>query len=470
MKTWMRVVCVVAGLTGFGNAAALEDMKRPNDALVAEVMAGARPEASAAWWGFESQDATDILQAAIDSPARKIIVPFMGEPWVIRPVKLRSHLELEFEPGVLILAKQDEFRGKGDSLFRAVDTENVSVRGYGATLRMRKQDYQHPPYERAEWRMGLSFNGCTNVLIEGLRIESSGGDGIYIGTSTQPYCKDVVIRDVVCFDNHRQGISVIGAENLLIENSVFSNTWGTAPSAGIDLEPDSPNQRLVNCVIRNCVFENNAGHAILVYLKNLDADSPPVSVRFENCVARMGYGAGLTPGDFQDPEMQGWAGMSVGAAKDNGVRGLVEFINCTTENTGKEGAKVYDIALDTVKVRFENCSWKNPWLGAYREYPWVRVPLLLELRRPQLASSVGNVEFVNCHVYDTVPRPVLYFMEPNAGEFGLREVSGDITLHAPEGFEASMKLGPKTSDIDLRLHTAPPLQPRQERLPDADAE
>lgn len=451
-------------------AETLPNSKSRDEAAVAEVKAGSRTEASAAWWGFIPEDSTDFLQAALDSGVKKLVIPFMGEPWIVRPLMVPGNIEINFEPGVLVLAKRGEFKGGGDSLFRATDVENIAFRGYGATLRMHKKDYQNPPYAKAEWRMGLAITGCTNVLVEGLRIESSGGDGIYIGNATLPYCKDVVIRDVVCFDNHRQGISVIGAENLLIENSEFSNTWGTPPSAGIDLEPDGPTERLVNCVIRNCKFENNAGHAMLVYLKNLDATAQPVSVRFENCVARMGYGAGMTPADFKDPEMQGWAGMSVGAARDNGPKGTVEFVNCVSENTGKEGAKVYDMAIDAVKVRFENCSWRNPWLAPYRDYPWMRVPIMIELRRPQVASTAGNVEFLNCHVYDSIARPVLAFMEHNAGEHGVSNLSGDITLHAPEGLQASMKLGPKTENISLALHTGAPLAPATEHVPTADAE
>ncbi|MFO1022883.1 MAG: right-handed parallel beta-helix repeat-containing protein [Planctomycetales bacterium] len=232
----------------------------PNPAAIARIEKGEIKEANAAWWGFIPEDSTLAIQAAIDSKASKITVPFMGQPWIVRPITLRNNLELFFEPGVVIQAKKQAFQGGGDSLFRATDMSNVTLRGYGAALRMHKRIYQRPPYKRAEWRMGLSLNGCTDVKVEGLRIESSGGDGIYIGTTgKQEYCKDVVIRDVICIDNHRQGISVIGAENLTIENCLFANTWGTAPSAGIDLEPDSPKQRLVNIKIRNCTFENTKG-------------------------------------------------------------------------------------------------------------------------------------------------------------------------------------------------------------------
>ena len=49
-------------------------------------------------------------------------------------------------------------------------------------------------------------------------------------------------------------MSAISAVNLLLENFAFANAWGTAPEAGIDLEPDTGDNKLVNCVIRNLVF------------------------------------------------------------------------------------------------------------------------------------------------------------------------------------------------------------------------
>ncbi|HVV71969.1 MAG TPA: right-handed parallel beta-helix repeat-containing protein, partial [Verrucomicrobiae bacterium] len=238
-----------------------------NPAAVQEVLAGARPAANAAWWGFDPTDTTVSLQAALDSGAHVLTIPYMGAPWIVRPLQLRSGQEILIEPGVVILAKRGEFRGTGDSLFTATGQSNIVIRGYGACLRMHKRDYQKPPYQRAEWRMGIALHGCRHVLIEGLRVESTGGDGFYIdGGGDQEWSEDITLRDCVAYDNHRQGVSVISAVDLLIENCLFSTTWGTAPEAGIDLEPDTEKQRLVNCVIRNSVFENNNGHQILIYL------------------------------------------------------------------------------------------------------------------------------------------------------------------------------------------------------------
>ncbi|MEZ6148246.1 MAG: right-handed parallel beta-helix repeat-containing protein [Planctomycetaceae bacterium] len=316
---------------------------------------------------------------------------------------------------------------------------------------MRKADYQQPPYQRAEWRMGLRVMGCQNVTVEGLRIESSGGDGIYIGSSGKNrWCEDVTIRDCVCFDNHRQGMSVISAQNLLVENCQFTGTSGTPPEAGIDFEADSEDERFVNCVVRNCTFESNSGHAILIYLKPMTSNSEPVSIRVENCHSRMGT-PGMTPADFENRETSGWSGMSVGAIGDDGPDGLIEFLDCTTQNSGKEGVKVFDKSADRVKVRFVRCKWSNPWVSRHRSDSSPCVPVLIQLRRPEITRRPGGIEFIDCHVFDDRFAPVVEYTQ-NDSHLGLFDVTGNLTVHSPH--QPRLKLGPDTTNVDLKIIAA----------------
>ncbi len=408
-----------------------------NEQAVKAVQSGQRTEANAAWWGVDAEDATASLQAAIDSGVRKLVVPYVGRPWIIRPITLPSKIEIVFEPGVVVLAKKDEFKGKGDSLFRATDATDITLRGYGATLRMRKKDYQSEPYAKAEWRMGLAIRGCKRITVEGLRIESTGGDGIYIGaTGKNFWCEDVVIRDVVCHDNHRQGISVISAQNLLVENCVLSNTGGTAPQAGIDLEPNRARERLVNCVIRNCLMENNQGDAMLVYLKPLKGNSEPLSILFENCYAGPGNSSGMV----------------VGAVGDDGPKGTIEFRNCVVESPRGEGASVYDKSAESARVRFVNCTWKKPWAISDEKDIDKHAAILVRLRRPEIVKKPGGVDFVDCDVYDDIDRPTVLVREDKS-EFGVHDLTGRITLHGPH--DARMKLGPNTKGMTLKTVKAP---------------
>lgn len=272
-----------------------------NRTAINDVMNGTRVEANASWWGFEELDSTKALQAAVRSKAKRIIVPNMGRPWIVEPIFLDSDKEIVFEKGVIIIAKAGSFLGKNDSLFTIANKKNIIVKGYGAEFVMRKEDYNHHPYPKAEWRNCIKILGSNNIKICGLRLADSGGDGIYIGRGTgkdgQPNSDNIHIKDLLCDNNYRQGISVISASNLLIENSIFQNTRGTPPQSGIDFEPNRPDELLRNCKLKNCIVQNNAGFGILIYAPSLNKNSSPISIELDGCkVAKNSGGAVFVAG------------------------------------------------------------------------------------------------------------------------------------------------------------------------------
>jgi hypothetical protein len=59
-------------------------------------------------------------------------------------------------------------------------------------------------------------------------------------------------------------MSIIEANGVLITGSTFSNTRGTRPSAGIDLEPNRAEENIKNVRIENSKFLDNVGAGILI--------------------------------------------------------------------------------------------------------------------------------------------------------------------------------------------------------------
>ena len=180
--------------------------------------------------------------------------------WITGPLHVtRNNTRLLFAPGAQVVAKRGSFQGISDCLVSVYVSTNLTISGYGATLRMRREDYNNSAlYLHSEGRHGLNLMGCRNCIVEGLRIEESGGDGISVwkgheyvpGDPGADYCTpamaennpacaciNLLVRDVVCDRNYRQGMSVMLAENLLVVNSVFSNTAGTPPAAGLVRDP-----------------------------------------------------------------------------------------------------------------------------------------------------------------------------------------------------------------------------------------
>ena len=127
----------------------------------------------------------------------------------------------------------------------------------------------------SEWGKGLNIIASSDVLIEDLCITLCTGDGIYISGNNESAIgeyefasKNVRLTKVVCDDNRRQGLSIIHVDGLIVRDCSFINTGrteSTAPSAGIDIEPNVTNGRNMsvrNIVIDNCLIKNNKGMAV----------------------------------------------------------------------------------------------------------------------------------------------------------------------------------------------------------------
>ena len=360
-----------------------------NQSAIDGLKAGKTDIAYAAWWGFDPEDATAALQAAINSGAKKVIVEKMSSPWIVKPLHLASNQEIVFQEGTVLLAKKGEFKPRTASLLNASLKQNIRLTGPGAILQMRRADYDAAPYEKAEWRNGISLRSCSDVQITGLTIKETGGDGIYLGVAKRGVTnQNITIRNVVFDRNYRQGVSVISAENLLIEDSVFKETAGTPPMAGIDFEPNHPSECLINCVLRNCSAENNQGGGFLFYLPNLNRDSQPISIRLENCKST-GTKRALS--------------LTTGNKSPGSVSGSIEFVNCTFASTEQTPVIIQDKPADTCPVLFQECTISGP------NNEDAKISSIRFAARPGAVGKIGGVTFQQCVVKSPVARPVMTF-------------------------------------------------------------
>lgn len=227
---------------------------------------------TASGFGFDPADSTAALQTALDSAADLVIIDNVGVDWITRPLFLRrSDVTILMEEGVTVRAKVGGFPGSGDSLLTIDAQSGVTLFGYGATFVMNKAEYTS-----GEWRMALSLRSVTDTLIEGLTLRDSGGDGVYLGTSSTStsaprYNRNVVLRNLVCDNHRRNALSIISADTLLVEGCAFTGSDGTAPRAGVDFEPNGPTERLANIVLRDCVITGNGSVELVVAPTALNA-------------------------------------------------------------------------------------------------------------------------------------------------------------------------------------------------------
>ena len=342
-------------------------------------------------FGFDREDSTVFLQKALDSGAKRVVVDRREGPWVTGPLFVRrSNLVIAFEPGTEVVAREGAFMGLTDALFKAEGKRNLRFEGNGATLRMHRADYMKKPYLRGEWRHTLAFHDVADVTVENLSIVDSGGDGVYLGASPDGCCENVVIRNVCTAGCLRQGVSVISAENLLVEGCTFENTCGLPPMAGIDFEPNLPGQRLVNCTVRNCVSRRNLGYGWDVAMFKLGSSSRPVSISFDGCREEDNTGSLRVWCENRD--------------FDN-VRGTVSFRNCSF---ARPRVNTFSFAQNSdfpVTLSFDNCRYLPKDGAAAEEVPDWRARNI----SPNLSGATANTTAIKnpdmskAVVHDTRP-------------------------------------------------------------------
>ena len=400
-------------------------------ALFSVVFADAKEAVKVSDFGWNAEDATEIVQSALDSGAKRVVFDNKGAPWIVRPVKARSNTDIVFEDGVELLAKKGEFHGKRDFLLDFSGVTNSTLTGLGekgGTLRMRKSDYQKPPYSRSEWRYALSLLGAVRVTVENMSFVESGGDGICLGRAAQ----DIVIRKCRCISNHRQGISVCSVKNLLIEDCVLVNTRGAPPMAGIDFEPDHSRHRISNCVMRNCHIEGNAGKGIDIFLPQLKKNSEDIGLRIENCyISGNSAGTEITvgPEDFDA----------------NGPKGYIVFSNCTFA-ANRLGAIGIHRKPNDFTLRFENCTITNEKAGVWLSNMRWNAPL------------ADGIFFDNLTVYAKDPQD---WYEPKPFERGLdagipANIRGNVTLVRPDGSREEKMITQEWADKTFTLTSVTP--------------
>lgn len=123
---------------------------------------------------------------------------------------------------------------------------------------------------KGEWGMGLEILSSKNIQIFNPNVSGCWGDGIYIGGLKDGSSKNIKIIGGVIDNCRRNGISITDGVNIEIRNIIISNTQGTPPMSGIDIEPNNNKENADSIFILNPITfnNNNAGIEIDLNMNN----------------------------------------------------------------------------------------------------------------------------------------------------------------------------------------------------------
>ena len=187
---------------------------------------------------------------------------------------------------------------------------------------------------------------------------------------------------------------MISAENLLIENTVMRETFGTPPAAGIDFEPNHPSEVLKNCVMRNCLAVHNQGAGYTTWAGQLNSSSEPIDIRFENCTA------------FGDRSAFNF---STDNRRGRNVRAMLSLSNCSFEkplharavNIRENPSSATSVTIDNCRIVTTNAVGEE--VVTPMNETWQKIHLPLSSGGTPPIPHLGAPDLARAQVFDDAP-------------------------------------------------------------------
>lgn len=217
------------------------------------------------------RDDTDAFQKAVDRAAATgalVEVPpgrYLIDP--VRSVRLRGRVGVHMAPDAVLMAKPNTAARAYVLLVEGVEDVLIS----GGKITGERDAHLG---RTGEWGHGIMIRGASRVTVRDIAISRCWGDGISVGGLAKVGAEgrpstDILIANVVCRGNRRQGLTIGRSRRVRVIDSEFSDTHGTKPEYGIDIEPDRPGTA-EDIVIQRCTLRGNRGGGIQIYHRASD--------------------------------------------------------------------------------------------------------------------------------------------------------------------------------------------------------
>ena len=328
------------------------------------------------------------IEDAYNAGGGTVRIPYSFAPYMIDPlisIKLMDDINLKIDNGVTFKAKavaQSSYR-----VFELVNTNRTNVYGRFKILGERNEHTG----TGGEWGMGVEMRGASNAYFEYIEANDCWGDGVYIGSSPeQNYCENITIGELYADNNRRQGISVVSVKGLKIGYGLLTNTNGTAPEAGIDLEPNNGTEFLQG-VDLTLETSGNAQHGVFFFFGNYIGSANYVDVSIKLLHSHKDY-------------------YGISFSGGGNISGKIDIEKCFIEKSGHYG------------INQRNWSSTNPDITIHK--PTILNPLELQSTTSDLYASaiiinrmagdsdanfegshIGNIKLIEPEVIETRSEP-----------------------------------------------------------------
>lgn len=376
------------------------------------------------WWGppsSSSADDTAICQSAIDSGA--LCVRFPRGIYDIDAVKkgpktdpnddnqwyggldVASNISLIFDPGAVIKVIPNDARVY--SVIRITGKENVRISG--AVIDGERDEHKGTA---GEWGHGIAIRGQSkNIKIEDVKVSGCWGDGIYIGEGCP---EDVLVENSIFDNNRRNACSITQGRNVLFKKCTFSNTHGTGPHKGVDIEPNVESDVISNIVFEDCYSYKNLTQGFS--LARDDKQNHPVTVTFRGCISEgdgTGFGIDIGPSD---------------------TAGVVYISNCASINAQESGFRCTSanlpLQIDGLYIVNPNQKNEKPVFGSGFVL-WCKVPYYKDKERVKYA---GNITARNVNVFSSDGKAhfALYMDNELGDKSGFKNIDIELKTNMPD--------------------------------------
>lgn len=269
------------------------------------------------------KDYTDLIQKGINENSTLIMPDF---PVLVNEngLTLKSNQKILFQKNSKLIMKPNSKDRNG--ILNLFNIQNVDI--YYPSLIGDKHKHLSTT---GEWGMGIYILSSTNINIIGSSIESTWGDGICIGGRNNSNSSDITLKNTILKDNRRNGLTIGGVTNLVVENAYIANTSGTNPQAGIDIEPDSNAYDVKNVKLTNIETQNNGNYGIIISPGNMVGKRQKViSIainNFRDSGSKIGFGMAVTRDKLDQgfPKLDGNISVSNFSSQNNSTAKFRSF-------------------------------------------------------------------------------------------------------------------------------------------------